>query len=134
MIPVEGGTFTMGATYDQNAGNNETPAHQVTLSDYYIGETEVTQALWQAVMGTNPSNTYGENLPVEKVSWQDCQEFILRLNELTGQNFRLPSEAEWEFAARGGNKSGGYQYSGSNHLSSLAWYKRNSDKRTHPVR
>ena len=134
MMPVEGGTFTMGATSEQNAEDNETPAHQVTLSDYYIGETEVTQALWQAVMGTNPSFTYGENLPVEEVSWQDCQEFILRLNELTGQNFRLPSEAEWEFAARGGNLSCGYKYSGSNNPDEVAWHGDNSACETRPIK
>ena len=135
MMPVEGGTFLMGATPEQEkAESNEMPTHQVTLSNYFIGETEVTQALWQAVMGTNPSYNKGDDLPVEQVSWGECLEFINRLNALTGQNFRLPTEAEWEFAARGGNKSGGYQYSGSNHLSSVAWYKRNSDKHTYPVK
>ena len=135
MMPVEGGTFIMGATPEQEkAESNEMPTHQVTLSNYFIGETEVTQALWQAVMGTNPSYNKGDDLPVEQVSWGECLEFINRLNALTGQNFRLPTEAEWEFAARGGNKSGGYQYSGSNHLSSVAWYKWNSDKHTYPVK
>ena len=124
MVSVEGGTFTMGATSEQgsDAYSSEEPAHQVTLSDYMIGKTEVTQEVWQAVMGSNPSNFSGNNLPVEKVSWNDCQEFIKKLNSLTGLNFRLPTEAEWEYAARGGNKSKGYKYSGSNDIGSVAWY------------
>ena len=135
MIPVEGGTFTMGATFEQqNPNKEEMPTHQVTLSSYYIGETEVTQALWQAVMGSNPSHLKGNNLPVERVSWKECQIFINKLNSLTQQNFRLPTEAEWEFAARGGNKSCGYQYSGGDELSDVAWYKHNCGERTHPVK
>ena len=124
MVYVDGGTFTMGATSEQesDAYDNEEPAHQVTLSSYYIGETEVTQELWQAVMGSNPSNFSGSRKPVENVSWDDCQEFIRKLNSLTGQKFRLPTEAEWEYAARGGNESRGYKYSGSNTLSNVAWY------------
>ena len=135
MVRVEGGTFTMGATAEQgsDAFGDEKPTHQVTLSSYSIGKTEVTQALWQAVMGTNPSNFKGSNLPVEKVSWEDCQTFIRKLNAITGKNFRLPTEAEWEFAARGGNKSRGYKYSGSNTLSNVAWYDANSSNKTHPV-
>ena len=134
MVFVQGGTFQMGATSEQGsaAESDEKPAHRVTLSDYYIGQTEVTQALWQAVMGSNPSNWKGSNLPVEQVSWNDCQQFITRLNQLTGRRFRLPTEAEWEYAARGGNKSRGYKYSGSNDLGSVAWYDGNSGK-THPV-
>ena len=134
MIKVEGGTFTMGATSEQgsNTGSEEKPAHKVTLSDYYIAETEVTQALWQAVMGTNPSYFKGSNLPVEQVSWDECQAFITKLNQMTGKNFRLPTEAEWEYAARGGNKSKGYKYAGSNTLSDVAWYNITSDN-THPV-
>ncbi|MDD6784574.1 MAG: formylglycine-generating enzyme family protein, partial [Prevotellaceae bacterium] len=108
--------------------------HQVTLSSYYIGETEVTQALWAVVMGNNPSRFKGDNNPVEKVSWNDCQEFISKLNSLTGQKFRLPTEAEWEYAARGGNKSRGYQYSGSNNLDDVAWYYGNSGSKTHIVK
>ena len=136
MVAVEGGTFTMGATPEQgsDAESDEKPTHQVTLSSYYIGETEVTQALWQAVMGNNPSYFKGENLPVEQVSWSDCQEFISKLNVLTGKNFRLPTEAEWEFAARGGNKSRGYKYSGSNNIDGVAWYGDNSGYNTHPVK
>lgn len=136
MIRVDGGTFTMGATSEQGsvADNNEKPAHQVTLSTYYIAETEVTQELWQAVMGSNPSNFKGANRPVEKVSWDDCKAFISKLNSLTGKNFRLPTEAEWEFAARGGNKTQGYKYSGSNSLGNVAWYDDNSGDETHPVK
>ena len=136
MIAVEGGTFKMGATSEQgsDADNDEKPVHNVTLSDYYIGETEVTQELWQAVMGTNPSNSKGNKKPVEQVSWNDCQEFITKLNNLTGKNFRLPTEAEWEYAARGGNKSKGYKYSGSNTIDNVAWYTSNSGSQTHDVK
>ena len=135
MIHVEGGTFTMGATSEMTEPHSwEKPTHQVTLSSYYIGETEVTQALWEAVMGSNPSYVKGDNRPVEYVSWHDCQTFINRLNSLTGKRFRLPTEAEWEFAARGGNKSCGYQYSGSDELSDVAWYKHNCGECTHPVK
>jgi len=143
MVPVEGGTFTMGATSEQgsDASSKEKPVHQVTLSSYYIGETEVTQALWQVVMENNPSNFVGMQNPVERVSWEDCQTFIAMLNQLTGQQFRLPTEAEWEFAARGGNESMGYKYSGSDNLASVAWYSYNDGWQlcgtgnygTHPV-
>ena len=135
MVEVVGGTFTMGATAEQgsDAGKAEKPAHQVTLSSYMIGKTEVTQELWEAVMGSNPSEFNGSNLPVENVSWEDCQTFIRKLNALTDKNFRLPTEAEWEFAARGGNNSRGYKYSGSNTVSNVAWYKDNSSSTTHPV-
>ena len=136
MVRVQGGTFQMGATSEQgsDAYDDETPVHSVTLSDYYIGQTQVTQELWQAVMGSNPSYFTGDNQrPVEKVSWDDCQEFIEKLNRLTGKNFRLPTEAEWEYAARGGNKSRGYKYSGSNNPDAVAWYDDNSGSKTHPV-
>ena len=118
MVRVEGGTFRMGATSEQEdeADGDEKPVHSVTLSSYYIGKTEVTQALWQAVMDSNPSYFKGADLPVEFVTWNECQEFIQKLNSLTGRNFRLPTEAEWEFACRGGNNSCGYKYSGSNNL------------------
>ena len=135
MVRVEAGTFTMGATAEmEDPDDEERPTHQVTLTnDYYIGKYEVTQALWQTVMGNNPSKFKGDNLPVETVSWYDCQEFISKLNRITGKMFRLPTEAEWEYAARGGNKSRGYQYSGSNNLSDVAWYLDNSGRRTHAV-
>lgn len=135
MVAVEGGTFTMGATSEQgsDALDFEKPAHQVTLSDYYIGQTEVTQSLWKAVMGSNPSNYKGDNLPVEQVSWDECQVFIQKLNQLTGKQFRLPTEAEWEYAARGGRKSRGYKYAGGNDIGLVAWYKGNSGNETHPV-
>ncbi len=133
MVAVEGGTFMMGATAEQGneALSSEKPAHQVTLNGFAIGETEVTQALWQAVMGSNPSKFTGNNQrPVERVSWNDCQEFIAKLNELTGATFRLPTEAEWEYAARGGNKSMGYKYAGSNTLGDVAWYWDNIPSQT----
>lgn len=135
MVAVEGGTFTMGATSEQgsDAWGDEKPAHEVTLSDYYIGQTEVTQALWEAVMGSNPSFFKGDNLPVESVSWDDCQVFIQKLNQLTGKQFRLPTEAEWEYAARGGRKSQGYKYAGGNDIGLVAWYEDNSGNETHPV-
>ncbi len=137
MVHVQGGTFTMGATSEQgsDAYDDEKPTHSVTLSNYYMGETEVTQGLWQAVMGSNPSNFKGDSSrPVEQVSWEDCQTFLSRLNSLTGQQFHLPTEAQWEYAARGGNKSRGYKYSGSNDLGSVAWYDDNSGSKTHPVK
>ena len=137
MIPVGGGTFMMGGTTEQgeDAYDWEKPAHQVTLTQpYYICETEVTQALWVAVMGSNPSGFTGDlNLPVEQVSWNDCQTFISKLNEMTGMNFRLPTEAEWEYAARGGDKSQGYKYAGSNDVDEVAWHSGNSNNTTHPV-
>ena len=111
----------------------------VTLSPFAIGQTEVTQALWEAVMGSNPSYFNGDSQPgspdhpVEQVTWEDCQEFITKLNEMTGRTFRLPSEAEWEFAARGGNYSHGYSYAGSDDVDQVAWYRQNSDRVTHPV-
>ena len=135
MVRVEGGTFDMGATPEQvNPDDDEKPVHKVTLSSYYIEETEVTQALWQAVMGSNPSKFKGDNLPVETVSWVDCQTFIERLNTITHRKFRLPTEAEWEFAARGGNKSRHTQYSGSDNLDEVAWYDGISNGKTHPVK
>ncbi len=142
MVFVQGGTFTMGSTdKDKLAGNDEKPQHQVTVSDFYIGETVVTQALWYAVMGQKPteegsqwSTTYGlgDNYPAYFISWDDCQEFITQLNTLTGKTFRMPTEAEWEYAARGGNKSQGYLYSGSNELGDVAWYSDNYDSETNP--
>ena len=140
MIFVEGGTFTMGATAEQgnDADSDEKPTHSVSLSSYHMGETEVTQALWQAVMGSNPSYFSGSNLPVECVRWNYCYEFITKLNQLcasqlNGRQFRLPTEAEWEYAARGGKQSRGYKYSGSNTLGNVAWYHDNSGSTTHAV-
>ena len=135
MVRVEGGTFTMGAKSEQgsDAYDDEKPTHQVTLSSFSIGKYEVTQEEWQAVMGSNPSNFNGAKYPVESVSWDDCQTFIRKLNQMTGKSFRMPTEAEWEFAARGGNRSNHYKYSGSNNLSSVAWYGDNSGSKTHPV-
>ncbi|MBR7013176.1 MAG: formylglycine-generating enzyme family protein [Muribaculaceae bacterium] len=135
MVPVAGGTFTMGFTgvTPDSDDSSALPAHQVTLSSYGIGETEVTQALWVAVMGSNPSNYTGDaNRPVESVSWNDCQQFITQLNQMTGMTFRLPTEAEWEFAARGGNMSHGFTYAGSNMLDDVAWYN-SSESTTQPV-
>ena len=135
MVYVEGGTFTMGATPEQggDAESDEKPSHKVTLSSYYIGKYEVTQAQWRAIMGKNPSYFTGDNNPVERVSWHEAQEFCKKLSELTGKNYRMPTEAEWEYAARGGNKSKGYKYSGSNTIGDVAWYESNSDSKTHPV-
>ena len=136
MITIQGGTFTMGATSEQgsDADDDEKPKHSVTLSDYMIGETVVTQALWEAVMGSNPSKFKGSQIPIEEVSWDDCQMFIKKLNQLTDMQFRLPTEAEWEYAARGGQKSQGYKYAGSNILDNVAYYQDYTDWATHPVK
>ena len=137
MVYVEGGTFWMGASgTDTEANANEYPAHQVTLSPYYICNTEVTQQLWRAVMGSNPSVTGStDNVlnPVNFVSWVECKNFINKINEITGLTFRFLTEAEWEFAARGGNKSKGYLYSGSNNIDDVAWYNGTSSGKFHPV-
>lgn len=135
MVFVEGGSFTMGCTSEQGGDcyNWEIPAHRVTIDDFSICKYEVTQVLWKEVMGSNPSVFKGNNHPVENVSWEDCQEFIRRLNDKTGKSYRLPTEAEWEYAARGGNKSCGYKYSGSNNSLSVTWCIDNSNGKTHPV-
>ncbi|MBR7029514.1 MAG: formylglycine-generating enzyme family protein [Bacteroidaceae bacterium] len=142
MVEVEGGTFTMGATSEQgsDAYDDEKPTHQVTLSTFFIGKYEVTQALWQEIMGSNPSDFKGDLLPVEQVSWDDCQEFLRKLNArkaefgiTDGRTFRLPTEAEWEYAARGGKLSKGFKYSGSNNIGDVAWCDENSGNKTHPV-
>ena len=135
MMKVEGGTFIMGAqrtgqndnNYDPDAANDEIPLHRVTLDEYYIGQTEVTQELWQAVTGDNPAYFKSPQHPVEQVSWTECRAFIKQLNtlladQLEGRQFQLPTEAQWEFAARGGNKSNGYKYSGSNTIDHVAFY------------
>ncbi len=133
LVYVQGGVYTMG--------NAEIGKKRMTVNGFYIGETEVTQALWKEVMGSNPSHFKGDNLPVESVSWDDCQEFIQKLNAKTGKNFRLPTEAEWEFAARGGLKTNGYEYAGSNTIDDVAWYYNNcgsltqsKETRTHSVK
>ena len=142
MVLVKGGEFMMGCTPEQveDCNNNENPAHQVKISSFEIGKTEVTQRQWQAVMGSNPSYIKGDDLPVEQVCWGETsfcpkeysvEEFIIRLNEITGRNYRLPTEAEWEYAARGGKKSRGYKYSGSNTIDDVAWYGDNSDGKSH---
>lgn len=144
MIFVYGGAFLMGAqnddanaaNYDYQANSNEEPVHQVILSDFYLGKFEVTQELWIAVMGNNPSECQGDNQrPVEMVDWNTCQTFISRLNvlcanQLNGKSFTLPTEAQWEYAARGGKKSAGFIYSGSNNLRDVAWYIDNCDYNT----
>ena len=135
MVYVEGGTFAMGATSEQGSDyySEDLPVHNVTLSSYYIGRFEVTQAQWKAVMGTNQSWFSGDDLPVESVSWDDAQAFVQKLSALTGRTYCLPTEAQWEYAARGGNKSKGYKYSGSNDINEVAWYYYNSGSMTHPV-
>lgn len=131
MMAVKGGTFQMGSNDIQDYG--AAPVHSVTLSDFYIGKYEVTQAQWKAVMGNNPSLFKGDDLPIEQVSWKDVQKFFGNLNVKTGKRYRLPTEAEWEYAARGGNKSKGYTYAENNMPSNIAWFRDNSSSQTHPV-
>ena len=131
MIFVEGGTFQMGSSSGES---DQKPVHTVTLSAFNIGKYEVTQAQWRAIMGNNPSNFSGcDECPVEKVSWNEVQDFIRKLNVKTGKNYRLPTEAEWEYAAKGGKSSKGYTFSGSNDLNSVAWNADNSGGKTHAV-
>lgn len=134
MVYVEGGTFMMGSNLDEDNECNtndehpapvQKPVHQVTLSSFSIGRYEVTQEEWLAVMGRSLTEFKSGRMPVKRVSWWDCQDFIKKLNKLTGMNFRLPTEAEWEFAARGGNESHGYKYSGSDCIDDVAWYNNN---------
>lgn len=135
MVYVEGGTFTMGNTplrQDLVFGKEE-PKHQVTVSPFFICRYEVTQDVWDAVMGSNYSRVKGARLPVSNICWDECQEFVFKLILMTGINFRLPTEAEWEFAARGGNKSRHTEYSGSNSIDSVAWYGYNSGEKVHSV-
>ena len=135
MIHLDGGSFIMGATQEQGNGfeSDERPTHKVTVRDFSISKFEVSQKLWTAVMGSNPSYKIGEDMPVENVSWDDCQEFIQKLNEISGKNYRLPTEAEWEFAARGGKRSKHYRYAGSNKLDEVAWTHNNSGDSLHAV-
>ncbi|MCL2074290.1 MAG: SUMF1/EgtB/PvdO family nonheme iron enzyme [Marinilabiliaceae bacterium] len=135
MIFVEGGSFTMGCIekHKNDCYHNET-AHLVTVSSFYIGKYEITQAQWKVVMGNNPSYFKGDNHPVEKVSWNEVQEFIKQLNRLKGTKYRLPTEAEWEYAARGGKYSNNnFNYSGSNRVDLVAWIENNSNETTKPV-
>lgn len=143
MVRVEGGTFLMGATPEQGlfVEADERPVHLVTVNGFYMAETEVTQELWEAVMDYNPCVIRNAQNPVENITWNDCQVFLERLNRLTGEKFRLPTEAEWEFAARGGNKSKGYKYSGSNNIDEVAWYDKECENHdfvkvfdVHPVK
>ena len=134
MMPVEGGKFLMGAGDDDvEAKASEKPQHEVELTSFYMGETEVTQTLWEAVMDEKQSYFKGDNLPVEQVSWDECQTFIAKLNEMTGKKFRLPTEAEWEYAARGGQKSKGKKYGSASNNESTFWYADNSGDKTHAV-
>jgi formylglycine-generating enzyme required for sulfatase activity len=135
MIRVEGGTFIMGQTDDENPAYTvyERPAHQVTLNAFKIAKYPVTQKQWMAIMDDNPSYFKGDDLPVTNVSWHDAQTFTSRLSEATGKNYRLPTEAEWEYACRGGASTAKYKYSGSNDLNLVGWYSFNSEGKTHPV-
>jgi len=138
LLLVQGGTFTMGCTSEQGSDctADEKPAHQVTLSDFYIGKYEVTQALWRSVMGSDPPKLIFkgcDQCPVERVSWGEVQEFLTKLNAKTGRQYRLPTEAEWEYAARGGQKSQGYKYAGSDTIDEVAWYSSNANNKTHAV-
>ena len=136
MIMVEGGTFTMGCTKEQEADcySHEKPTHRVRVPRFEIGQYEVTQEVWEAVMGENPSRFQGcAQCPVEDVSWEDVQEFLARLNALTGEQYRLPTEAEWEYAARGGQQSRGYKYAGSDNPGRVGWSEENSSNRPYPV-
>jgi formylglycine-generating enzyme required for sulfatase activity len=132
---VKGGTFTMGCTKEQgNCALDEKPVHDVTLNDFYLAKYEVTQALWTKVMGNNPSQFYTcAECPVEKIYWTDAQEFIQKLNQMTGQTYRLPTEAEWEYAGRGGMHQENFQYAGSTNIEEVAWTSTNSEGKTHPV-
>lgn len=132
VIEVEGGTFNMGSN-DADANADERPVHKVTLSTFYIMETEVTQALWEKVMNANPSEFKGANLPVHNVKKEECESFVFALYMLTGRNFRLPTEAEWEYAARGGKYSKRFKYAGANSLDNVAWYSENSGGNPHKV-
>lgn len=142
MVYVSGGTYTMGCTFEHSRDmdqftREEKPVHNVTVNSFYMGQTEVTQALWKAVMGDESTNSvmrhwyfnlgYGANYPAYNVSYEDAEIFIRKLNSLTGCSFRLPTEEEWEYAARGGNRSHGYKFSGSDDLDCVAWSGQGKD-------
>jgi len=133
LVPVKGGCFKMGNNFGWDDTWDEKPEHEVCLSDFYLGKFEVTQKQWQSVMGTNPSKfkECGPDCPVESVSWQDIQDFLKRLNKKNGTRYRLPTEAEWEYAARSGGKK--EKFAGGNTLAPLGWYQDNSANRVHPV-
>jgi formylglycine-generating enzyme required for sulfatase activity len=135
MIFVQGGTFWMGCSQEQLSSSevDESPLHSVTVGNFYIGKYEITQEQWKLIMGNNPSEFKDDNLPIEMVSWNDVQEFLARLNAATGKHYRLPTEAEWEYAARGGVKSVGYKYSGSHNLYDVGWFADNSGGKSHAV-
>jgi formylglycine-generating enzyme required for sulfatase activity len=133
MVYVKGGCYRMGCgSWTSDCDSDEKPGHEVCVDDFYIGKYEVTQGQWRALLGNNPSNfKKGDNYPVEMVSWDDAQEFIGKLNGKTGRSFRLPTEAEWEYAARSGGKA--EKYAGGNDIEAVAWYTSNSGGATHPV-
>lgn len=132
MVWIEGGDFEMGSD-DTHARNRERPAHQVSLDDFYISKFELTQDIFQQIMGWNNSYFQCANCPVNNVSWFNMQLFIKRLNLATGKNFSLPTEAQWAYAAKGGNKSMAYKFSGSNNIADVAWYSENAQRKSHPV-
>lgn len=132
MVFVKGGCFQMGDTFG-DGDSDEKPVHEVCVDDFYMAETEVTQKQWKDVMGDNPSMFKNcDDCPVEQVSWDDIQGYISKLNSKTGNNYRLPTEAEWEYAARSGGKN--EKYAGSSDINSVAWYESNSGSKTHPVK
>ncbi|MCR4681218.1 MAG: formylglycine-generating enzyme family protein [Bacteroidales bacterium] len=135
MVFVKGGNYLMGCTTEQNQDCqvDEKPTHAIQLSDYYISKYEVTQKLWREVMGNNTSKVLGDSLPVTGISWYEARDFTIKLSKMTGQKYRLPTEAEWEYAARGGNQSRHYKFSGSDDIAEVAWFKKNSDNNLHPV-
>ncbi|MGV8134415.1 MAG: SUMF1/EgtB/PvdO family nonheme iron enzyme [Mangrovibacterium sp.] len=133
MVAVEGGILMMGRPADGSGVYNNALYHRIKMSNYYIGQTVVTQSLWEAVLKNNPSFSKGDNLPVEQVKWNDCQLFIQHLNQLTGKKYSLPTEAQWEFSAHGGTRCSGYQYAGSNEPFDVAWFDINSGHKIHPV-